>query len=115
MATAPDLEERSAAARATAPWPRNAWYVACMPDEIEGKPLGRTICGEPMVFFRGKEGKVAALEDFCPHRARRCRSGSSAMARWSAAITGSPWAAMARPRACPDSVSAVSRRSAPFR
>ncbi|WP_116968342.1 aromatic ring-hydroxylating dioxygenase subunit alpha [Blastomonas sp. UPD001] len=68
MATAPDLEERSAAARATAPWPRNAWYVACMPDEIEGKPLGRTICGEPMVFFRGKEGKVAALEDFCPHR-----------------------------------------------
>lgn len=67
MATAPDLEERSAA-HTTAPWPRNAWYVACTPQEIEGKPLGRTICGEPMVFFRGREGKVAALEDFCPHR-----------------------------------------------
>ncbi|GFE75015.1 aromatic ring-hydroxylating dioxygenase subunit alpha [Novosphingobium sp. TCA1] len=51
-----------------APWPSNAWYVACTPDEIEGKPLGRKICGESMVFFRGEDGVVAALEDFCPHR-----------------------------------------------
>jgi vanillate O-demethylase monooxygenase subunit len=50
------------------PWLRNTWYVACMPEEIDGKPLGRTICGEAMVFFRGEGGKVAALEDFCPHR-----------------------------------------------
>ncbi len=49
-------------------WPRNAWYVACMPDEIAGKPLGRQICGERIVFFRGPDGKVAALDDFCPHR-----------------------------------------------
>jgi vanillate O-demethylase monooxygenase subunit len=49
-------------------WPRNAWYVACMPDEIEGKPFGRQICGERMVFFRGADGKIAALDDFCPHR-----------------------------------------------
>jgi vanillate monooxygenase len=47
---------------------KNTWYVACTPDEIEGKPLGRTICNEKMVFFRGPEGKVAAVEDFCPHR-----------------------------------------------
>ncbi|MFM0223185.1 Rieske 2Fe-2S domain-containing protein [Paraburkholderia dipogonis] len=47
---------------------KNTWYVACTPDEIDGKPLGRTICGEKMVFFRGPEGKVAAVEDFCPHR-----------------------------------------------
>ena len=32
------------------------------------KPLGRQICGEKMVFYRGPEGKVAAVEDFCPHR-----------------------------------------------
>ena len=51
-----------------APWPRNAWYVACTPDEIAEKPLGRQICGERMVFFRGAEGQVQALEDFCPHR-----------------------------------------------
>ncbi|MGU7784193.1 aromatic ring-hydroxylating dioxygenase subunit alpha [Burkholderia sp. PU8-34] len=47
---------------------KNAWYVACTPDEFAGKPLGRQICGERMVFFRDADGKVAALEDFCPHR-----------------------------------------------
>ncbi|MFN3450562.1 MAG: Rieske 2Fe-2S domain-containing protein [Sphingorhabdus sp.] len=52
----------------TCTWPRNAWYVACMPDEIDGKPLGRQICGERMVFFRAGDGTVSALEDFCPHR-----------------------------------------------
>ncbi len=49
-------------------FPKNTWYVACTPDEIDGKPLGRRICNEPIVFFRGDEGKVAAVEDFCPHR-----------------------------------------------
>ena len=49
-------------------FPKNAWYVACTPDEIDGKPLGRQICGEKIVFYRGKEGRVAAVEDFCPHR-----------------------------------------------
>jgi len=49
-------------------FPTNAWYVACTPDEIDSKPLGRKICGESIVFYRGPEGKVAALEDFCPHR-----------------------------------------------
>ncbi len=47
---------------------KNAWYVACTPDEIDAKPLGRTICGERIVFYRGEENRVAALEDFCPHR-----------------------------------------------
>lgn len=49
-------------------FPKNAWYVACTPDEIATKPLGRTICGEKIVFYRGAENKVAAVEDFCPHR-----------------------------------------------
>jgi vanillate O-demethylase monooxygenase subunit len=30
--------------------------------------LGRQICGEKMVFYRGLENRVAAVEDFCPHR-----------------------------------------------
>ena len=47
---------------------RNAWYVAATPDEIDAKPLGRTLCNERMVFFRGPDGVAAALEDFCPHR-----------------------------------------------
>jgi len=47
---------------------KNAWYVACLPHEISDKPLGRTICGERIVFYRGEGGRVVALEDFCPHR-----------------------------------------------
>ena len=47
---------------------KNAWYLACMPDEIDDKPLGRTVCKQPIVFYRGADGAVAALEDFCPHR-----------------------------------------------
>ncbi|MBU2322035.1 MAG: Rieske 2Fe-2S domain-containing protein, partial [Gammaproteobacteria bacterium] len=49
-------------------YPKNTWYVACTPDEFDSKPLGRTICGEPMVFYRGTDNRVVALEDFCPHR-----------------------------------------------
>lgn len=30
---------------------KNAWYVACRPEEIQDKPLGRTICGEKIVFI----------------------------------------------------------------
>ena len=49
-------------------FPKNTWYVACTPDEIEEKPLGRQICGERIVFYRAAERRVAAVEDFCPHR-----------------------------------------------
>jgi len=49
-------------------FPKNAWYVACTPDEIDDKPLGRMICGERIVFYRAQEGAAAAVEDFCPHR-----------------------------------------------
>ena len=56
-------------------FPKNAWYVACTPAEIADKPLGRQICGEKIVFFRGLDDKVAALEDFCPHRGARLSLG----------------------------------------
>ncbi|GEK50034.1 aromatic ring-hydroxylating oxygenase subunit alpha [Vreelandella venusta] len=51
-----------------APFPLNTWYVACTPEELTEKPLGRTICNKQLVFFRGDESRVAAVEDFCPHR-----------------------------------------------
>ncbi|MEY4076914.1 MAG: Toluene-4-sulfonate monooxygenase system iron-sulfur subunit TsaM1, partial [Pseudomonadota bacterium] len=47
---------------------KNEWYVACRVDEITDKPFGRKICNESMVFFRGLESKLSAVEDFCPHR-----------------------------------------------
>jgi vanillate O-demethylase monooxygenase subunit len=69
MSTQTSVPSNDAApAGPTRTWPVNTWYVACTPAEIEGKPLGRQICGERMVFFRSAEGEVAALEDFCPHR-----------------------------------------------
>ena len=49
-------------------YPLNAWYVACTPQEIDDKPLGRRICQQPIVFYRARDGAVTALEDFCPHR-----------------------------------------------
>ena len=48
--------------------PMNAWYVACTPQEIDDKPLGRTVCRQRIVFYRGADGAVVALEDWCPHR-----------------------------------------------
>ncbi len=57
-------------------FPMNAWYVACTPDEVVDKPLGRTICGLPIVLYRGAEGRIAALEDFCPHRGAALSLGS---------------------------------------
>lgn len=35
-------------------YPKNTWYVACTPDEIATKPLGRQICGEKIVFYRAQ-------------------------------------------------------------
>ena len=40
---------------------KNTWYVACSLADLGDKPLGRTICNEKMVFFRGPEGRVAAV------------------------------------------------------
>ena len=47
---------------------KNTWYVAATSSEIDEKPLGRTICDERIVFYRGLDNQVAAVQDFCPHR-----------------------------------------------
>ncbi len=57
-------------------FPKNCWYVACTPDEFAEKPLGRQICGERIAFYRDNAGKVAAVEDFCPHRGAPLSLGS---------------------------------------
>ena len=35
---------------------KNTWYVACMPDDFQDKPLGRKISVESMVLYRGAQG-----------------------------------------------------------
>jgi vanillate O-demethylase monooxygenase subunit len=47
---------------------KNAWYVAGWHHHVGNDLLARTICNEPIVFFRTEDGTVAALEDRCCHR-----------------------------------------------
>ena len=54
----------------SAPYIRNAWYVGAWDEEVTADGLfGRTLLGEPIVFFRGADGAAVALEDRCCHRA----------------------------------------------
>src|SRR6185312_6597400 len=47
---------------------RNAWYIAAWADELSDKPLARRILNEPVVLFRDKSGKAAAIAYRCCHR-----------------------------------------------
>jgi renierapurpurin 18,18'-hydroxylase len=45
------------------------WYPLAWSRELKaGKAIGRRFAGEPIVLYRGKEGRVFALEDRCAHR-----------------------------------------------
>ncbi len=52
---------------------RNYWYVAARDQEVQRKPLGRIILGEPIVLYRLEDGTTVALEDRCAHRHLPCR------------------------------------------
>jgi phenylpropionate dioxygenase-like ring-hydroxylating dioxygenase large terminal subunit len=47
---------------------RNYWYAAARSDEVTDAPFARTMLDEPIVLFRRADGRIAALEDRCPHR-----------------------------------------------
>ena len=47
---------------------KNYWYVAAFTDEVGAQPLGRTLLGEPVVFYRTPSGQPVAFEDRCCHR-----------------------------------------------
>jgi phenylpropionate dioxygenase-like ring-hydroxylating dioxygenase large terminal subunit len=47
---------------------RNYWYVAARAEEVTQTPLGRVLCEQPIVLFRGESGRPAALRDLCSHR-----------------------------------------------
>ena len=49
-------------------WINNRWYVAAWDSEVDRAPLARTICGEPIMFYRRLDRSVAAMRDACPHR-----------------------------------------------
>ena len=53
----------------TTAFARNQWYVAAYSHEVGRELLGRTILGEPLVFYRTEgEGTPVALADRCVHR-----------------------------------------------
>lgn len=47
---------------------RNQWYVAAYGSEVGRTLLARTVCGEPLVFYRTIGGVVTGLADRCVHR-----------------------------------------------
>lgn len=46
----------------------NAWYVAAWGRELGRSLISRTVLNQPLVLFRRRDGRPAALEDLCPHR-----------------------------------------------
>lgn len=47
---------------------KEAWYVAAAASEVCRAPFARSVCGEPIVFFRTEDGTPRALADRCIHR-----------------------------------------------
>ena len=48
---------------------RNCWYAAAWADEVpHGRPLGKRIADQPVLFFRRENGDLAAIADYCRHR-----------------------------------------------
>ncbi|HXX92438.1 MAG TPA: Rieske 2Fe-2S domain-containing protein [Planctomycetota bacterium] len=45
-----------------------AWYIACASEELDARPLGRTVLDTPIVLFRDSGGQAGALLDRCAHR-----------------------------------------------
>lgn len=60
---------------------RNHWFVACRADQLRRKPRKFALLGEPLVLFRGSDGKPSALRDLCPHRNAPLSSGRVAAGR----------------------------------
>ncbi len=56
---------------------KNCWYVAAQPDEIGRTPFARTICDEPIVFWRTEAGEPVAFQDRCCHRRMPLRKGET--------------------------------------
>jgi phenylpropionate dioxygenase-like ring-hydroxylating dioxygenase large terminal subunit len=59
-------------------FPKNGWYAAIWSKDLAGAPIARTFVNEPVVLFRGANGKAAALEDRCCHRAAPLSRGEVA-------------------------------------
>ncbi len=53
---------------APAAFARNAWYPAAWSRDVGRGLTARKVLGEQIVLYRTEDGRIAALEDMCPHR-----------------------------------------------
>ena len=51
------------------------WYPALKAKRVRNKPIGLSILGKDIVFFRGSSGEIAALANTCPHRGGSLKHG----------------------------------------
>jgi vanillate O-demethylase monooxygenase subunit len=74
-------------------WINNRWYAAAWDSEVERSPLGRTICGEPVMLYRRLDTSVVAMQDACPHRllplSMGIKEGDSIRCRYHGLLIGS--------------------------
>jgi len=69
LATKPEMIQDDGLADEDTPFIFNAWYVACLSDDLEtGKPLARKLLGVNVMLYRTSSGEVVAMRDRCPHR-----------------------------------------------
>jgi nitrite reductase/ring-hydroxylating ferredoxin subunit len=47
---------------------KNRWYIVAASSEISRKPLRRVVLDEPLVIYRGEDGRAIVMDDTCPHR-----------------------------------------------
>lgn len=47
---------------------QNRWYIAAASSELSRTPLRRVLLNEPLVMYRGEDGKAIVMDDTCPHR-----------------------------------------------
>ena len=52
------------------------WQPVALAREVKAKPVGVTVCGEPLAVFRDSRGQLAALADACPHRKLKLSVGT---------------------------------------
>ncbi|WP_321847126.1 aromatic ring-hydroxylating dioxygenase subunit alpha [Paraburkholderia bannensis] len=58
-------------------WLKNVWYVAGFSRELDGgQVVDRRFLDTPVVMLRHSDGRVAALEDLCPHRLMPLSAGT---------------------------------------
>ena len=71
--------------------------------EADGPPLRVRLLGENLVAFRDTNGKFGLLDEFCPHRRRRCSSGATRSAGCAASTTAGSSTSTATASTCPTS------------